>query len=96
MEQSAFFSLGPDEQVTLAAILAIFLSKGLNADQLGILGNFLLGIGQNLVIIQTVISSQPEADPPCLASTCQDTAKTLAELRKEIEVLKVKVAKLEG
>lgn len=95
MEQSAFYSLGPDEQVTLAAILAILLSKGLNADQLGILGNFLLGVGQNLVIFQTVVSSQ-EADPPCLASTCQDTAKTLADLWKEIEVLKVKVAKLEG
>jgi hypothetical protein len=96
MEQSAFFSIGADEQVTLAAILAILLSKGLNADQLGILGNFLLGIGQNLLIIQAVVSSLPEINPPCLASTCQDTAKTLADLQKEIELLKAKISELEG
>jgi hypothetical protein len=95
MEQSVFYSLGADEQVTLAAIAAIVLSKGLDADQLGILGNFLLGVGQNLLIVQAVVSSQPETNPPCLASTCQNTATILADLQKEIDSLKAKIAELE-
>lgn len=56
---SLFYSLSADEQVTLALIFALFLSEGLNENELNILGNFIEAVGQNILLIQAVISSQP-------------------------------------
>lgn len=92
MEQATFYSLSANEQITLAAILAIILSDGLTADQLGILGNFFEALGQNLLLTQAIVPSQPAEPSP--ASSGQAEEPTLASLQKEIELLKAKVTEL--
>lgn len=96
MEQSAFYSLNGNEQVTLAAVVAILLSEGLNQNQLNILGNFLEGIGQNILLIQAVTSSQPNTEPGLSELPEPDTEHILIQLKKEVELLKARVAELEA
>ncbi|AJQ29101.1 hypothetical protein [Pelosinus fermentans] len=46
MEESILFSLDSEQQVLLAALLAIIVSDKLNEDQLNIWGNFVEALGQ--------------------------------------------------
>lgn len=74
-----FYTLTADQQITLALIIAIYLSDGLNENQLNILGNFIEAVGQNILLVQAVISSTPTTTSSCNA--CQE----LIELRARIE-----------
>lgn len=80
-----FYTLTADQQATLALIIALYLSDGLNENQLNILGNFIEAVGQNLLLIQAVVSATPPSSPtgnsPC--HTCQE----LSNLRTRIEAL---------
>lgn len=49
MEESIFYSLDSEQQVLLAALLAIIVSENLNENQLNILGNFVEAVGQNII-----------------------------------------------
>lgn len=80
-----FYTLTADQQVTLALIIAIYLSDGLNENQLNILGNFIEAVGQNLLLMQAVVSATPISSPATNSSchTCQE----LSNLRTRIEAL---------
>lgn len=89
MASHPFFSLTGEEQTALAALLAVFIARELNQNQMNILGNFLEGVGQNILIIQAVVSSQPQSPA---GQEAQDDQTGLA---KEIQALKSRVSQLE-
>lgn len=80
-----FYTLTADQQVTLALIIAIYLSDGLNENELNILGNFIEAVGQNLLLIQAVVSALPSSSPT--ANSACHTCQELSNLRTRIEVL---------
>lgn len=83
---SSFYDLSANEQVLLAVIIAILLSDGLNAAELAVLGNFIESIGQNLLLIQSVISAIPsDASPVCPACT------ELRDLRTRLDALEARI-----
>lgn len=43
--------LSPEELVLAAAILSIYIAKDRTTDELNVLGNLLVGIGTNLLIV---------------------------------------------
>jgi hypothetical protein len=98
MEESIFFSLDSEQQVLLAALLAIILSDNLNEDQLNILGNFVESVGQNILLIQAVVSSDPPSTTSDSSSNTQvqDLQKSIDMLQQDLETMKAKIAALEG
>lgn len=52
-----FFELSSDELTILASLVALGLSKGLNVEQINILGNFIVAVGS----LMTTIAAQEEA-----------------------------------
>ncbi|WP_163195794.1 hypothetical protein [Clostridium thermarum] len=46
-----FYSLSGDQLVLLSSVVAIILAKGLNADQVNTLGNFITLVGTSLTTI---------------------------------------------
>jgi hypothetical protein len=98
MEESILFSLDFEQQVLLAALLAIILSDNLNEDQLSILGNFVEAVGQNLLLIQAVVSSNPPATKSDSSSNTQvqDLQNSINMLQQDLETMKAKIAALEG
>lgn len=82
-----FYTLTADQQATLALIIALYLSDGLNENQLNILGNFIEAVGQNLLLIQAVVSSALPTTSSCNA--CQE----LIDLRTRIEALEKLIKK---
>ncbi len=98
MEESILFSLDSEQQVLLAALLAIILSDKLNEDQLNILGNFVEAVGQNIVLIQAIVSSNPpstESDSSSITQV-QDLQNSINMLQQDLETMKAKIAALEG
>lgn len=77
-----FYTLTAEQQVTLALIIAIYLSDGLNENQLNILGNFIEAVGQNLLLIQSVVSATPTTSPTDNSSchTCQELSNLLTRI----------------
>lgn len=98
MEEAIFFSLDSEQQVLLASLLAIILSDKLNEDQLNILGNFVEAVGQNILLIQAVVSSVPSSTQSDNSSDTQvqDLQESIAMLQQELETMKAKIAALEG
>lgn len=84
---SPFYTLSADEQALLALITALLLSDGLNENQLNILGNFIEAVGQNILLIQAVVSAFPNSSNE---SDC-DISTELNELRRRLEVLEAKI-----
>lgn len=97
MEEPILFSLDSEQQVLLAALLAIMVSDKLNEDQLNILGNFLEALGQNILLIQAIISSNPPSTKPDSSSNtqAQDLQKGINMLHQDLETMKAKIAVLE-
>lgn len=98
MEESILFSLDSEQQVLLAALLAIILSDKLNEDQLNILGNFVEAVGQNILLIQAIVSSNP---PSTTSDSSADTQvqnlqKSINMLQQNVETMKAKIAVLES
>ncbi|GEM_PF-1400223 len=98
MEESTFFSLDSEQQVLLAALLAIIISEKLNQSQLNILGNFIESLGQNILLIQAVVSSTPPSAQSDSSSDTQvqDLQKSMTLLQQDLETMKAKIAALEG
>ena len=98
MEESIFFSLDSEQQVLLAALLAIIVSDKLNEDQLNILGNFVESLGQNILLIQAVVSSNPPSTKSDSSSNTQvqNLQKSINMLHQDLETMKAKIAALEG
>jgi len=46
-----YCDLSPDELVLAAAILSIYIAKDRTSNELNVLGNLLVGIGTNILII---------------------------------------------
>jgi len=98
MEESIFFSLDSEQQVLLAALLAIIVADKLNEDQLNILGNFIEAVGQNILLIQAVVSSNPSTTESDSSSNTQveNLEKSITMLHQDLETMKAKIAVLEG
>ncbi|WP_333594755.1 hypothetical protein [Anaerospora hongkongensis] len=98
MEESIFYSLDSEQQVLLAALLAIIVSENLNENQLNILGNFVEAVGQNILLIQAIVSSNPSTTEPDSSSTTevQGLQESMNRLQQELETMKCKIAALEG
>ena len=98
MEESILFSLDSEQQVLLAALLAIIVSDKLNEDQLNILGNFLKVLGQNLLLIQAIVSSNPPSTKSDSSSNTQvqNLQKSIDMLHQDLETMKAKLVDLEG
>ncbi len=101
MEESIFFSLDSEQQVLLAALLAIIVSDKLNEDQLNILGNFVEAVGQNILLIQAIVSSNPpttESEESDSSSNTQveNLEKSINMLHQDLEAMKAKIVVLEG
>ena len=97
MEESIFFSLDSEQQVLFAALLAILIADHLNEDQLNILGNFIEALGQNILLIQAIVSSAPSPiQPDSLSNTqVQDLQKSIAMLQQDLQAMKAQIAVLE-
>lgn len=104
-----FFALNSNELISLNILLTILLSNQLNSNQLNIIGNFLCGLGQNILIIQAVIGANP--DPNAIYTICSsnhtnetnendsnsvDTATQISELESKINTLTDKITTLES
>jgi hypothetical protein len=98
MEESILFSLDSEQQVLLAALLAIIVSEDLNENQLNILGNFVEAVGQNLLLIQAVVSSDSPSTNSDSSSTTevQNLQNSINMLQQDLETMKAKIAALEG
>ncbi len=98
MEESILFSLDSEQQVLFAALLAIILSDKLNEDQLNILGNFVEAVGQNILLIQAIVSSNPPATKSDSSSDTQveNLQKSITMLQQNLETMKARIAALEG
>jgi uncharacterized protein YlxW (UPF0749 family) len=98
MEESIFFSLDSEQQVLLAALLAIIISDKLNEDQLNILGNFVETLGQNILLIQAIVSSNTSSTKWDSSSNTQDQnlQESITMLQQDLETMKTKIAALEG
>lgn len=94
MEQPVFYELDSNEQVILAALIALLLSNGLNANQLNILGNFVEAVGQNMLLIQAVVSSSTQQSDTS-GCNCAEVQDALAVFLEKLAVLEGKVATLE-
>ncbi len=81
--EPSFYDLSANEQAVLALLLALAFSSGLNEDQLNILGNFIEAVGQNILLIQAVVSSTPNAS----SSASCDCCALIEALRLRIESL---------
>lgn len=98
MEESILFSLDSEQQVLLAALLAIIISEKLNEDQLNVLGNFIEALGQNILLIQAILSSNPPSTESDSSSKTQvqNLQKSINMLQQDLETMKAKIAALEG
>jgi len=98
VEESILFSLDSEQQVLLAALLAIIIADKLNEDQLNVLGNFIEALGQNLLLIQAIVSSNPPStESDSFSNTqVQNLQKSITMLQQDIETMKAKIAALEG
>jgi len=98
MEESIFYSLDSEQQVLLAALIAIIMSDKLNENQLNILGNFVEAVGQNILLIQAIVSSSPSATDSDSSSNTQveNLQESMNRLQQELEAMKAKIAALEG
>ena len=98
MEESILFSLDSEQQVLFAALLAIIVSDDLNANQLNILGNFVEAVGQNILLIQAVVSSEPSSTNSDSSSNTQvqNLQNSITLLQRDLETMKAKIAALEG
>lgn len=97
MEESNLFSLDSEQQVLLAALLAILVADKLNEDQLNILGNFIETLGQNILLIQAIVSSNPPAikSDSSPDTQVQNLQKSINMLQQDLETMKAKIAALE-
>lgn len=98
MEEPPFFSLDSEQQVLLAALLAIGIGEKLNEDQLNILGNFLEALGQNILLIQAIVSSTPPTTKPDNSANkeVQNLQGSITILQQELTTMKARLAALEG
>lgn len=98
MEESIFYSLDSEQQVLLAALIAIIVSENLNENQLNILGNFVEAVGQNILLIQAIVSSSPSATDSDSSSNTEveNLQESMNRLQQELEAMKCKIAALEG
>ncbi|MDU4961995.1 MAG: hypothetical protein E6X17_15175 [Sporomusaceae bacterium] len=97
MEESILFSLDSEQQVLLAALLAIIVSDKLNEDQLNILGNFIEALGQNILLIQAIVSSSPPSAKSDSSSDAQveNLQKSINMVQQNLETMKERIAALE-
>ncbi|WP_110952834.1 hypothetical protein [Anaerosinus massiliensis] len=104
IENCNFYSLSPEESLSLNLLLTLIFSNGLNSNQLNILGNFICALGQNILVVQTIIGALPDDSAiyqinqkSCLKDSerTETTQKQLINLQIELAQLKDKILRLE-
>jgi hypothetical protein len=102
--ENNFYTLSPNELLSLNLLLTILFANGLNSNQLNILGNFICAVGQNILSIQTIIDGLPDENAVYLFNQTTCDAKIIAtstnqelltELQKEVLALKAKLLQIE-
>jgi hypothetical protein len=102
--ENNFYTLSPNELLSLNLLLTVLFANGLNSNQLNILGNFICAVGQNILSIQTIIDGLPNEDATYNFNQTTRDAKIVAnsaneelliELQKEILALKSKLLQIE-
>lgn len=95
----SFFELTVSELLTLNFVLSLAFAQGLNSNQLNILGNFICGLGQEILVIQAIVGSLPDSnyvyyfcnDPAAFPAANTDTPSVSVD---DFNNLKNEVAKL--
>ena len=110
--ENDFFSLNSNELLSLSMLVAILFANNLNNNQLNIFGNFLTSVAQNILLIQAVISTNP--NPNAIYTICPNnssspestsiknndsnsiTATQFTELESKLNELIIKVTEIES
>jgi prefoldin subunit 5 len=95
MKQPEFFELNESQQILLLTVLTYLLADDLNANQLNILGNFIESLGQNLLLVEAVISANTSTRNWDSKST-MDVQNLIQIMQQEINALKKRVSELEA
>lgn len=83
-----FFELSTDELTFLASLVALLLSRGLNADQINVLGNFIIAVGS----LMTTIAAQEAA--LIAQNEKQQNEKNSDDVQKQIKELQEKIQQI--
>lgn len=86
----ALKSLSPCELIVLATLIAFAVCEGQDADDLNILGNFIVGIGGLILTWAAQAESQKTSVSP------DSSAVTLEDIQKQIKCLQKKCKRLES
>lgn len=84
---SGFFSLSPVQFALLSSLIGILLIDDLDIEQLNSLGNFLVGVGQNLLTAaaQGALLESTAGQDDHLRLQLQAIKKQICELEKELD-----------
>ena len=102
--ENNFYTLSPNELLSLNLLLTVLFANGLNSNQLNILGNFICAVGQNILSIQTIIDGLPNEDATyhvngttCDAKIVANSAnqQLLTKLKEEVLALKSQLLQIE-
>lgn len=82
-----FFSLPPAQFALLSALLGVLLTDNLDADQQNSLGNFIVGVGQTILVsaAQAVIVKNNNEKNDHLRQQIKAIKKQIGMLEKELE-----------
>lgn len=101
-DENDLFSLSINELLALNILLTLLLSDGLNSNQLNILGNFFEALGQNILIIQALVSAEPNPNamyclnkPNCFLPNFTASASTNFITEERFRCLETRLYKLE-
>lgn len=94
-----FFNLSANELLALNLILTLVFCNGLNENQMNILGNFISALGENILLVQAKISTNPHqnfiyyinngcAEPPVE----NNLPKEIADLKNRLKTLETLLA----
>ena len=77
-----FFELSTDELTFLASLIALILSRGLNADQINILGNFIVAVGS---LMTTIAAQEAALIAQSEKNSNDDVQKQIKELQEKVQ-----------
>lgn len=85
-----FFELSSDELTILASLVTLGFSKGLTADQMNILGNFLAAVGT----LMTTIAAKEQALTTIEQKKQQEQEKQSDDTQQQIKELQEKIQQI--
>ncbi|MBW9159144.1 hypothetical protein G9F71_012345 [Clostridium sp. FP2] len=87
----------PCELATLATVVGILIAEKLNVNQQNVVGNFLVGVAQIILIIAAQAQNlQAQQDTQCGDNGKNDTKGSNKDLQKQIDELKEHIKNFEN